>query len=104
MEGIDYLQHGWNPLKKSIVDTAEAILGCKRKEQPDWFVEAADTLQSLLDAKTAAHERVLKVNSISRRKKFWEHQRIVKRAIYMAKQKCANTHGKCKGRQTNLQK
>ena len=32
-------------------------MGRGRKKQPDWFVEAADTLQPLLDAKKRVHDK-----------------------------------------------
>lgn len=52
------LEHNWNTLKNCIVSMAEAVVGRGKKKQPDWFVEAADTLQPLLDAKKRSHDRV----------------------------------------------
>ena len=41
----------WSAMKKCIVSATEAVVGCGRKKQPDWFLDAADTLLLLLDAK-----------------------------------------------------
>ena len=80
------LEHNWRNLKECIVSAAEAVVGRGRKKQPDWFVEAADTLMPLLDAKKIAHDRVLQVNSIANRREFRRHQRVVKCAVDAAKE------------------
>ena len=61
-------------------------MGLGRKKQPDWFVEAADTLQPLLDAKKRSHDKVLQANNNVNRREFQKHQRIVKCAVDAAKE------------------
>lgn len=78
----------WNILKDCIVSAAKAVAGCRERKQPDWFTEAADTLQPLLRAKHQAHNRFLSTNSIADKRVFRRHQRIVKNAVDAAKQGC----------------
>ena len=61
-------------------------MGRKRKKQPDWFVEAADTLQPQLDAKKRTHDKVLQVDNTVNRREFRKHQRTVKCAVDAAKE------------------
>ena len=82
----DTTEGGWETLKKCIVSTAEAVLGRGRTRQPDWFSEAADCLTPLLNAKRAAHSRVLHNDSPANRKEFRKHQRAVKQAVFKAKE------------------
>ena len=49
-------------------------------------MNAADHLQPLLDAKQAAHDKVLQVNSIASKRSFRKQQRIVKAAVEKAKE------------------
>ena len=79
-------EHNWSTLKNCIVTAAEAVVGRGRKKQPDWFVEAADTLQPLLDAKKRSHDKVLQANNTVNRREFWKYQRIVKCAVDAAKE------------------
>ena len=79
-------EHNWNTLKNCIVTAAEAVVGHGRKKQPDWFVEAADTLQPLLDAKKRSRDEVLQANNTVNRREIWKHQRIVKCAVDAAKE------------------
>ena len=65
---------------------AEETVGTGRQKQPDWFMNAADQLQPLLDAKQAAHDKVLQVNSIASKRAFRKQQRIVKAAVEKAKE------------------
>ena len=51
-------------MKRCIGSAAEAVVGHGRKKQPDWFLDAADTLLPLLDAKNGARDRALHMNSI----------------------------------------
>ena len=53
-------------MKRCIGSAAEAVVGHGRKKQPDWFLDAADTLLPLLDAKNGARDRALHMNSIWR--------------------------------------
>ena len=80
-------EYNWCTLKSCILSAAESAVGRGRKKQPDWFLEAADTLTPLLDAKRAAHNRVLQVNSIANRQEFRKHQRFVKCVVDAAKEK-----------------
>ena len=52
-------EHNWERLKKCIVEAAEDCLGLgwARKRQPDWFLDATDTLMPLVAAKRRAHCR-----------------------------------------------
>ena len=61
-------------------------MGRGRKKQPDWFVESADILQLLLDAKKRSHDKVLQANNTVNRREFRKHQRIVKCAVDAAKE------------------
>ena len=61
-------------------------MDCRRKKQPDWFVEAADTLQPQLDAKKRAHDKVLQVDNTVNRREFRKHQRTVKCAVDAARE------------------
>ena len=79
-------EHNWNTLKNCTVTAAETIVGQGRKKQPDWFVEAVDTLQPLLDAKKRSHDKVLQANNAVNRREFRKHQRIVKGAVDAAKE------------------
>ena len=49
-------------------------------------MNAVDHLQPLLDAKQAAHDKVLQVNSIASKRSFRKQQRIVKAAVEKAKE------------------
>ena len=73
-------------LKECIMRTAEKCVEQKRKRQLDWFAEAQDTLQPLLEAKRQAHNRVLHANNITNRREFQRHQWIVKRAVDCTKE------------------
>ena len=79
------VEHNWMALKDCIVSAGEAVVGHGRKKQPDWFLDAADTLQLLLDEKYAALDRFLQVNSMSAKKEFRRHQREIKHAVDNAK-------------------
>ena len=76
----------WTALTGCIVSAAEVVVGCGKKKQPDWFIEAADTLQPLLRAKQQAHKEVLHTNKTANRKEFRRHQRIVECAMDPAKE------------------
>ena len=78
--------HNWYTLKKNIMTAAEESLGMERKKQPNWFLEASDTLSPLLEAKNAAHMKMLKTNTTANQKAFQKHQRIVKKAVDVAKE------------------
>ena len=60
------------------------------KKHRDWFVEASDTLQPLIDAKNAALNQFLQRQSVSANKEFRRHQRIVQSAIDDAKKQWIN--------------
>ena len=79
-------EHNWNTLKSCIITTADAIVGRGRKKQPDWFVQATDTLQPLLDAKKRVQDKVLQAINTANRREFWEHQRTVKCAVDAGKE------------------
>ena len=80
-------QQNWNTLKCCIVSAAEAVLGRGKKRQPDWFIQAADMLQPLLQAKQRAHNKMLHTNSTTNKREFRRHQRAVKHAVDSAKEK-----------------
>ena len=58
----------WIVLKECIMRTAEKCVRRERKRQPDWFTEAQDTLQPLLETKRQANNRVLHTNSITNKR------------------------------------
>ena len=64
-----------------------AVLGRGRKRQPDWFLEAENSLRPLLEAKRAAHDRLLHADNTSNRREFRKHQRMVARAVAEAKER-----------------
>ena len=68
------------------MSAAETAVGRRRKKQLDWFLDAVDTLQSLLDQKNAAYSRFLQVNSVATKREFQKHQRAVKHAVNAAKE------------------
>ena len=76
----------WEILKSCIISAAETAVGRGRKKQPDWFLDAVDTLQPLLDQKNAAYSRFLQANSVATKKEFRKHQRAVKHAVDAAKE------------------
>ena len=80
------LSDNWRALKSCIVSAAEAAIGRGRKKQPEWFLDAADTLRPLLDQKNTAHNRFLQMNSVATKKEFRRCQRKVKRAVDAAKE------------------
>ena len=45
------VEEQWQVLKDCIMTSAEEAIGHGWKKQPDWFVDAADVLESLLDDK-----------------------------------------------------
>ena len=49
-------EQNWKSWRSCILFTAEAVLGQRKKRQPDWFIQAADMLQPLLQAKQHAHD------------------------------------------------
>ena len=63
------------------MSTAEAVRGQGKKRQPDWFIQAADMLQPLLQAKQHAHNKMLHINIIVNRREFKRHRRIVKHSV-----------------------
>ena len=66
------------------MSAAEAVLGRGRKRQPDWFLEAENSLRP---AKRAAHDRLLHTDNTSNRREFRKHQRVVARAVVEAKER-----------------
>ena len=62
------------------------MVGRGRQRQPDWFVEAADTLQPLLEEKNRAHKRWLQNGRPAEKRLFRQQQRLVKRAVDAAKE------------------
>ena len=82
----DQTEDNWERLKSSIVEAAEECLGRARKKQPDWFLDAVETLMPLVDAKRSAHCRFLREHTTSSKKEFRRHQRIVKKAVDEAKE------------------
>ena len=67
-------ERNWEVFKQCIMTTAEECIGRKTKRQPDWFIDLADTLMPLVNAKWSAHERYLKTNNASDKKEFRKHQ------------------------------
>ena len=84
-------------LKKCIVETAEDCLGRARKRQPDWFLDATDTLMPLVAAKRRAYCRFLHNHDTSCKKEFRRHQRIVKKAVDEVKMLDAKGNGQIFG-------
>ena len=41
----------WQAFKDGIMTSTDASVGCARKKQPDWLVDAADILMPLMDGK-----------------------------------------------------
>ena len=68
----DLAGRNWEVLKQCIVTTAEECIRWKKKRQPDWFTDSADTLMPLVDAKRSTHERFLKTNNASDKKRVQE--------------------------------
>ena len=80
-------EYNWGTLKECVMSAAEAVLGRGRKRQPDWFLEAENSLRPLLEAKRAAHDRLLHADNTSNRREFRKHQRMVARAVVEAKER-----------------
>ena len=49
--------HNWETLKGCIVSAGETAVGCGKKKQPDWFLDAGDTLLE----ENAAHSQFYKL-------------------------------------------
>ena len=80
-------EHNWEVFKECVMAASEEVAGRGRsKKQPDWFWEAADTLQPLIDAKNTALNQFLKTQSAANKKRFRAHQRTVKQAVDDAKE------------------
>lgn len=72
-------EHNWEVFKKCVMAAGEEVAGRGRsRNQPDWFVEAADSLQPLIDAKNAAMNRFLHAQTAASKEEFRRHQRMVK--------------------------
>ena len=69
-----------------LATAAEATVGLGRRKQPEWFLDAADTLQPVIDEKNAAYTRYLPMNTVAAKKEFRRHQRVLKQAIDAAKE------------------
>ena len=49
-------EQNWKGWMSCIVSTTEAVLGQRKKRQPDWFIQAADLLQPLyMHTRSFAH-------------------------------------------------
>ena len=57
-------------LKDSIMTSADECIGCARKKQPDWFIDATDVLTPLLDNKANACQKYLQFQSASAKREF----------------------------------
>ena len=73
-------------MKKCIVTAADETLGRSWKKQPDWFLENADKLKPIIEAKNKARNRMLQSNTEANQKQFRNHQRKVKKAVDAAKE------------------
>ena len=62
------------------MSVGEEVVGRGRQRQPDWFIEAADTLQPLLEEKNRAHKVWLQNGRAAEKRLFRQQQRLVKRA------------------------
>ena len=85
----DQPEDNWGRLKRCIVEAAEDCLRClgwASKRQPDWLLEAIDTLKPSVAAKRRAHSKFLHDHTTSSKKEFRQHQRIVKKAVDEAKE------------------
>ena len=65
-------------MKECIIQASEKVLWRGRQKQPDWFMEAVDDLQQLLEQKNAAHRWFLQSGTPSSKKEFRHRQRVVK--------------------------
>ena len=80
------VEDNWRTVKECIIQTSEKVLGRGRQKQPDWFMEAVDDLQPLLEQKNVAHRRFLQSGTPSSKKEFRHRQRVVKQAVDAAKE------------------
>ena len=64
----DQPEDNWGRLKMCIVESAEECLGRARKRQPDWFLDAIDTVMLLVTAKRRAYCRFLHAHTTSSKK------------------------------------
>ena len=69
---------------------AEEVIGCAKKKQPDWFIDATDVLASLLDDKARARQRYLWSLCSTAKKAFQLCQRLVKKAVDETKEAWIN--------------
>ena len=47
----------WNVMRSALTEAAETTLGRGRRRQVDWYVEARDTIEPLLEVRNSAHRR-----------------------------------------------
>ena len=79
-------EDNWSTLRGCVISAAEATVGRGRRKQPEWFLDAADTLQPVIDEKNATYTRYVQMNTVAAKKEFRRHQRVVKQAIDAAKE------------------
>ena len=82
----DTVEQNWSTLRDCIVSVGEEVVARGRQRQPDWFVEAADTLQPLLEEKNRAHKVWLQNGRAAEKRLCRQQQRLVKRAVDAAKE------------------
>ena len=78
--------HSWNVLKSCVIYAAEEVVGRGQGRQFEWFLDAADALRPLLEAKHAALNKVLQGNTTANRRAFMRQQRLVKGVVDKAKE------------------
>lgn len=74
----------WEVLKTCIKTAADATLDRREKKQPEWFEDSLEDLIPLIEAKNKALQSGLPAD----KKDFRRHQRLVKKAVIEAKEKC----------------
>ena len=79
-------KQSWERMKKCIVTAADETLGRSWKKQPDWFLENADKLKPIIEAKNKARNRMLQSNTEANQKQFRNHQRKVKKTVDATKE------------------
>ena len=99
----DQPEDNWERLKKCIVEAAEDCLGRARKRQPDWFLDATDTLMPLVATKRRAHCKFLHDHNTSSKKEFRRHQRIIKK-LWMKQREAELARNNGKQRWTSIRK
>ena len=81
-------EYNWQELCCCIVQVAKDVIGHGKQRQPEWFEDNIQTLTPLINAKNAAHNRMLNSNSAGARRAFRQSQWLVKKAVDEVKENC----------------